>query len=111
MFNVAPIAASMGIEFGNVTAAVATLTASGTPTSVAMTQIRAALSELAKPTSKISKLFTELTGKSFEEFIASGGDLKEGFDIIKAGAKANNKPFSRIRRVGRGFRCNTDAYG
>lgn len=94
MFNVAPIAASMGIEFGNVTAAVATLTASGTPTSVAMTQIRAALSELAKPTSKISKLFTELTGKSFEEFIASGGDLKEGFDIIKAGAKANNKPLA-----------------
>ena len=59
-----------------------------------MTQIRAALSELAKPTSKISKLFTELTGKSFEEFIASGGDLKEGFDIIKAGAKANNKPLA-----------------
>ena len=94
MFNVAPIAASMGIEFGNVTAAVATLTASGTPTSVAMTQIRAALSELAKPTSKVSKLFTELTGKSFEEFIASGGDMKEGFDLIKAGAEKNNKPLA-----------------
>src|SRR5210317_1768312 len=63
MFNVAPIAASMGIEFGNVTAAVATLTASGTPTSVAMTQIKSTLSELSKPTSKLSKLFMELTGK------------------------------------------------
>jgi len=94
MFNVAPIAASMGIEFGNVTAAVATLTASGTPTSVAMTQIRAALSELAKPTTKISQLFKELTGKSFEEFIAGGGDLKEGFDIIAAGAKASGKPLA-----------------
>ena len=94
MFNVAPIAASMGIEFGNVTAAVATLTASGTPTSVAMTMIRQALSELAKPTSKLSQLFFELTGKSFEEFIASGGNLKEGFDIIKKGAEANGKPLA-----------------
>jgi len=94
MFNVAPIAASMGIEFGNVTAAVATLTASGTPTSVAMTQIRAALSELAKPTTKISQLFREMTGQSFEEFIASGGDLKEGFDIIKKGAEQNGKPLA-----------------
>jgi hypothetical protein len=84
----------MGIEFGNVTAAVATLTASGTPTSVAMTQIRAALSELAKPTTKISQLFMELTGQSFEEFIASGGDLKKGFDIIAKGAKDNGKPLA-----------------
>ena len=96
MFNVAPIAASMGIAFGDVTAATATLTAAGTPTSVAMTQIRAALSELAKPTSQISKLFKELTGQSFEEFIAGGGNMKEGFDIIKAGAEAQNKPLAQF---------------
>lgn len=96
MFNVAPIAASMGIAFGDVTAATATLTAAGTPTSVAMTQIRAALSELAKPTSQISKLFTELTGQSFEEFIAGGGNMKEGFDIIKAGAEAQGKPLAQF---------------
>ena len=96
MFNVAPIAASMGIAFGDVTAATATLTAAGTPTSVAMTQIRAALSELAKPTSKVSKLFTELTGQSFEEFIAGGGNMKEGFDIIKAGAEAQGKPLAEF---------------
>jgi TP901 family phage tail tape measure protein len=96
MFNVAPIAASMGIAFGDVTAATATLTAAGTPTSVAMTQIRAALSELAKPTSQISKLFMELTGQSFEEFIASGGNMKEGFDIIKKGAEAQGKPLAQF---------------
>jgi len=96
MFNVAPIAASMGIAFGDVTAATATLTAAGTPTSVAMTQIRSALSELAKPTSQISKLFTELTGQSFEEFIAGGGNMKEGFDIIKAGAEAQGKPLAQF---------------
>ena len=96
MFNVAPIAASMGIAFGDVTAATATLTAAGTPTSVAMTQIRAALSELAKPTSQISQLFMELTGQSFEEFIASGGNMKEGFDIIKKGAEAQGKPLAQF---------------
>ena len=94
MFNVAPIAAAMGIEFGHVTAAVATLTASGTPTSVAMTQIRAALSELSKPASKVSQLFNQMTGQSFEEFIASGGSLKDGFDIIKKGAEQNGKPLA-----------------
>jgi TP901 family phage tail tape measure protein len=96
MFNVAPIAAGMGIAFGDVTAATATLTAAGTPTSVAMTQIRSALSELAKPTSKVSMLFKELTGQSFEEFIAGGGNMKEGFDIIKKGAEAQGKPLAEF---------------
>lgn len=46
--QVAPIAASFGIEMDQVLAAVATLTKSGTPTAQAMTQIRSAIVESTK---------------------------------------------------------------
>lgn len=48
-FNVvAPLAAAMGIEFEQVSAAVATLTKQGTPTAEAMTQIRSAILSMDK---------------------------------------------------------------
>ena len=40
MFQIAPLAAATGVSFEEVSAAIATLTAQGTPTSVAATQIR-----------------------------------------------------------------------
>ena len=46
--QVAPIAASYGVEMDQVLAAVATLTKSGTPTAQAMTQIRASIIGAAK---------------------------------------------------------------
>lgn len=46
--QVAPIAASYGVEMDQVLAAVATLTKSGTPTAQAMTQIRAAIVGVSK---------------------------------------------------------------
>ena len=46
--QVAPIAASYGVEMDQVLAAVATLTKSGTPTAQAMTQIRAAIIGVSK---------------------------------------------------------------
>ena len=82
LFQVAPVAAGLGVEFGNVTAALATLTASGTPTSVAATQLRAVFAELSKPTSKISQIFGDLAGKDFAAFIKEGGNVKEALDLI-----------------------------
>ena len=60
LFNVAPAAAAAGIDFQTVNAAIATLTAAGTPTSVATTQIRAALVGLQRPTEALEELFTGL---------------------------------------------------
>jgi len=86
LFQVVPTAASLGLEFGNVTAALASLTAQGTPTSVATTQLRQLLVELQKPTTKVSQLFNEMSGQSFPEFIAKGGNLAEALKLISDGA-------------------------
>ena len=86
MFQVNPIAAGLGIEFSNVTAALAALTAQGVPTRVAATQTRQALVELGKGGTIAFKAFKKLTGESFVEFIAGGGTVKQAFDIMKAGA-------------------------
>lgn len=75
LFQVNPIAASAGVEFGDVAAAMATLTSQGVPTSVAATQIRQALVELSDSGSAVSEVFADLTGQSFRDFIAGGGDL------------------------------------
>lgn len=75
LFQVNPIAASAGVEFGDVAAAMATLTSQGVPTSVAATQIRQALVELSDSGSAVSETFADLTGQTFRDFIAGGGDL------------------------------------
>ena len=94
LFQVAPVAAGLGVEFGDVTAALATLTAAGTPTSVAATQLRAVFAELSKPTTVISKKFQELAGKDFATFIAEGGNVADALGLIKKDADASGVSLS-----------------
>ncbi len=94
LFQVAPVAAALGVEFGDVTAALATLTAAGTPTSVAATQLRAVFAELSKPTTVVSKKFKELTGKDFAAFIAEGGNVADALNLISDDAKASGVALS-----------------
>lgn len=77
MFQVAPIAASVGVPIEQVSAAFATLTAQGTPTAQAATQMRGAIAELAKSGTKSSDAFRDAFGQTFQEFIAGGGTLQE----------------------------------
>lgn len=94
LFQVAPVAAGLGVEFGDVTAALATLTAAGTPTSVAATQLRAVFAELSKPTTVISKKFQELAGKDFATFIAEGGNVADALNLIKKDADSSGVALS-----------------
>ena len=87
LFNIAPIASALGVEFENVTAAVASLTAKGTPTSVVTTQLRAALSELAKEGTKVSNVFTDQTGQSFTEFMNTTNEFGRENTLFDALAK------------------------
>ena len=89
--NVTPIASALGVQFGDVSAAIATLTYSGTPTAQATTQIRAALSELSKESTKVSQVFKESAGVSFQEYIAQGHNLGEAFDLISQKARQQGK--------------------
>jgi TP901 family phage tail tape measure protein len=83
LFQVTPIAASLGIKFEHVTAALATITAQGVPTSVASTQIRAALNELGKAGTKVSDKFLEISGKTFKQFIAEGGNVQDALLLLE----------------------------
>jgi TP901 family phage tail tape measure protein len=87
LFQVAPIAASLGVEFEDVTASLANLTAQGVPTSVAATQMKGALSELGKEGTKASDAFLELSGQTFTDFIDSGGNVSEAFVLMTEGAE------------------------
>lgn len=89
LFQVIPTASALGVEFGDVTAALATMTAQGTPTRVASTQLRQVFVELSKSTSKTSKAFQEVSGVTFQEFIAQGGNVQDALGIMEQAA-ANN---------------------
>lgn len=82
LFNVIPTAAGIGVEFNDITAAMASLTAQGTPTSVATTQMRQLLVELSSATSDVAERFEELTDQSFNEFINSGGNVADALKIL-----------------------------
>lgn len=86
LFNVIPTAAATGVEFGNITAALAAMTAQGVPTSVATTQLRQLLVELSKSGTAASDTFQELSGKTFKDFIAEGGNLQGALQIMEQGA-------------------------
>lgn len=86
LYNVIPTAASLGLGFDNVTAALAAMTAAGTPTSVATTQIRQLLVELSKEGTKAAEVFERVAGKSFRQFIDDGGDLNQALALMQAEA-------------------------
>jgi TP901 family phage tail tape measure protein len=58
--SVTGLAATAGVDFEELLAAIATLTATGTPTSQAVTQIQGAISAILKPTSQAASLAKEL---------------------------------------------------
>ena len=83
LFQVTPTAAALGVKFGDVTAALASMTAQGVPTSVATTQLRQLFVELSKEGTKTSDVFEKVAGKSFKEFVASGGNTQKALQLLE----------------------------
>ncbi|MBW5395862.1 phage tail tape measure protein, partial [Brachyspira hampsonii] len=94
LFNVIPTASALGVQFEDIGAAIAVMTAQGTPTSVATTQIRQALVELNKEGTVAANTFQVLTGQTFKDFIAQGGTLQEALQMMSEAADKNNKDIS-----------------
>jgi TP901 family phage tail tape measure protein len=90
IFNVTPAASAAGVKFESVTAALAAMTLQGVPTSVATTKLRGAINELSQAGTKTDKIFREVAGKSFKEFIASGGDLQGALQLLEQHAADTN---------------------
>lgn len=72
-FQAAPVASALGVSFKETSAAITTLTLSGTPTRVAMTQVRQAMVALAKPTADMEALFEAVGFESGLAAIRSEG--------------------------------------
>ena len=91
LFNVIPIASAIGVQFEDIGAAIAAMTAQGVPTSVATTQIRQSLVELNKEGSVAYETFKQISGESFKDFIAGGGNLQEALQMMSDYAEKTGK--------------------
>jgi len=87
IFQVAPAASAAGVSIEEVTAGLATLTASGVPTSVAATSLRAAVIELGREGTKVGEAFEQVAGVGFREFIAGGGDMVDAVKVLNRAAE------------------------
>jgi TP901 family phage tail tape measure protein len=99
LFNVNPVAASLGLGFEDVGAALAAMTAQGVPTSVATTQLRQLLLELSQAGTDVSDVFLSLTGKTFQEFIAEGGNLQEALQVIEGGFTSVEDSSEKVNKI------------
>ena len=90
LFQVTPTAAALGVKFGDVTAALASMTAQGVPTSVATTQLRQLFVELSKEGTKTSDTFEKIAGKSFKKFVAEGGNTQQALQLLEKYAGKTN---------------------
>lgn len=88
IYNVVPTAAAANISFGNVSAALAVMTAQGVPTSVATTKLRQMFVELTDSGSQVSSTFQTIAGKSFKQFISEGGNVQEALQLLEKHAKS-----------------------
>ncbi len=91
LYNVIPIASAIGVQFEDIGAAIAAMTAQGVPTSVATTQIRQSLVELNKEGSVAYETFKQISGESFKDFIAGGGNLQEALQMMSDYAEKTGK--------------------
>ena len=94
--NVIPVASAIGVKFHDIGAATAIMTAQGTPTAKATTQIRQALVELNKEGSIAYETFKSITGKTFREFIEGGGNLQEALNLMSETASYNKKEVTSL---------------
>jgi hypothetical protein len=95
LFNVAPAAAAAGVSMEEINAGIATLTSSGVPTSVATTQLRAALTGLQRPSKDLDKIFKKLGFESAQVAIESKG-LGFALDAVKKASGGNNGELQKL---------------
>lgn len=93
--NVTPTAAAMGVSFENVGAAIATMTAQGTPAAQATTQLNSLMAELGKEGTQAQIALmeaaegTKYAGMSFQDMTKAGVPLNEIVGLLEQSAKQN----------------------
>jgi len=95
LFNVAPIAAASGVKFEEVAAALASITKQGVPTSVATTQLRAAIQALSAPATEQKKRMEELGITNLDTVIKNQG-LAAAFDMVTQATSGNMEQLRKL---------------
>lgn len=95
MFNVAPLAAAAGIKFEEVAGAIATVTKQGVPTSVATTQLRAAIQAIIKPTADMKIAMESLGIESGTTLIQEQG-LAGALNTLVEAAGGNQEVLGKM---------------
>ena len=90
LFQVAPIAAASGVSFEEVSAALATMTKQGVPTTVATTQLRQAMVALQKPTADMDKVIENLGYESGQTMLEELG-LAETLNTLRDATGGSNE--------------------
>ncbi len=90
MSNVTPIASALGVNFEDIGAALATMTAQGASTATTSTQLKAMFNELSKEGSQANEIFREIAGKSFVDFIAEGHNVNDALNLMHGHAQDTN---------------------
>jgi len=95
LFQVAPMAAAVGVKFEEVSAALATMTKQGVPTRVATTQLRQAIQAMIKPTDQMKAAIEDLGYASGDALIAERG-LAGALDALTEASGGSNEMLGKM---------------
>lgn len=90
LYKTIPVAKELQIGVDEVGASIALLTAKGSKSEIAQTQMGSFMYELLEVGSDISKLFEKIAGQSLDNFMNNGGDFEGVLRLLKGYSNANN---------------------
>lgn len=86
--EISGFARDAGVDVNQVSAAFAAMSVTGRDAGTSGGQLAALIEELGDATTPVAMAFDDLTGRSFQQFIAEGGNLQQAAQIIADGAGA-----------------------
>lgn len=94
--GVIPSASSLNVNFQELSASMAIMTANGINTAESTTQLKALFNEMNDSGSDVNTMFEELNGQGISEFLANGGSLQEVLGILNTALGENNQKWGDI---------------
>lgn len=91
MGKLIPTAKATGVNLEQIATGYALMTSKGIRSAESTTYMNSMLNELGKSGTKVSDSIKELTGKSFQDLIASGSSVGDILNLLDENAKANGK--------------------
>ena len=91
--KVAPTAAQFGISIEDTGAAIAAITSQGVSAEETMTGLKNLFKDVATPGTQLNKIFQEIAGVTFKDFIANGGTLAEAISKLRDYSTQTGKSF------------------